>query len=121
MTKTFHSTYELLAHFCSIGSVEIRFYQRDSSAMFPVLNFGSPEVQSQLHANIFIWFTSGDGAMPWNDVCLVFNHEDDELSFRFTEAILDEEYYADWDENFDEYLLDVQALKDGKKYEPTDD
>ena len=85
--------------------------------MFPVFNFGSQEIQSQLHSTIFIWFTSGDGAMPWTDVCLVFNHEDDELSFRFTETILDEEYYADWDEIFDEYLLDIEDLKDGKKYE----
>lgn len=113
--KVFNSSYDLLDHFCSRGSVEIRFYQKFSSHLYPEFNFGYKELHEALHVPIWMWFTEGDGIMPWTGVSLVFSNTHGELEFKFKDANLDEEY-SDWDEQIDEYLLNVKNLKDGRRY-----
>jgi|TARA_B110000090_G_C13105139_1_gene340108 hypothetical protein len=114
--RVFNSTYDLLNHFCSLGRVEIRFYQKHSSELYPEFYFGDKKIHEELHVPIWLWFTDGDGEIPWTRVSLVFDNEYDELVFDFEDCNIDEEYYPDWDDEVDEYLLDVEKLKDNKKY-----
>lgn len=112
----FNSTYDVLFHFCSIGRVEIRIFQKFSSELYPEFYFGDEKLHKELFVPIMLWFFDGDGVIPWTGVSLVFNNDYGELSFEFEDGTIDDEYYSDWDSELNEYLLDVGKLKDGKKY-----
>ena len=114
--KVFNSTYDLLNHFCSLGSVEIRFYQKYSSELYPEFHFGDRNLHEELHVPIWLWFTDGDGVIPWSGFSLVFNNDCGELEYDFEDCNIDEEYYSDWEDGEHEYLLDVEKLKDNEKY-----
>lgn len=114
--KVFNSTYDLLNHFCSLGRVEIRFYQIYSSELNPEFYFGDKNLHEELFTPISLWFEDGDGSIPWTGVSLVFNNDYGELEFDFEDCNIDEEHYSDWEDEGREYLLDVEKLKDNEKY-----
>ena len=82
--------------------------------MYPEFSFGSEELQKQLFTPLSTWFMEGSGTMPWSNVTLVFTQQNGSLGFRFEDCEIDEEYFDPEDEY--DYLLDVDALRDGKPY-----
>ena len=111
-----NSTYDLLSYYCSMGEVEIRFFQKYSSQLSVEFSFGNELLQEKLYPTIWLWFTTGEGEIPWSDVTLVFSLSDGELNFDFIDCEIDEEYFPHWDGEVDEYLLDVEKLKDSREF-----
>lgn len=109
-----NSTYDVLMHFCKHNEISICFYQKHSAHMYPEFSFGSEELQKQLFTPLSTWFIEGSGTMPWSNVTLVFTQQNGSLGFRFEDCEIDEEYFDPEDEY--DYLLDVDALRDGKPY-----
>ena len=113
--KVFNSTYDVLYHYCSLGEVKIRFYQKYSGELYPDFYFGDKVLQEELFTPISLWFFGGNGEIPWTGVSLVFNNDYGELEYDFEDCNIDEEYYSDWEDEGREYLLDVEKLKDNEK------
>lgn len=116
MIKKFLSTYDLLVYLCSKSEIRIRFYQKHSTELYSEFCFGDKRLQEDLFIPINLWFGDGDGECVWSSIDLVFNTDYGELSLDYENEEIDEEYFLEYEDDGDGYLLDVNKLKDSKIY-----
>ena len=116
MIKKFLSTYDLLVYLCSKSEIRIRFYQKHSLQLYPEFSFGDIELQKNLFSPISFWLGDGDGECVWSSVDLVFNTDHGELNLDYENEEIDVECFPEYEDNGEEYLLDVNKLKDGEIY-----
>ena len=117
MKNKFESTYDIIKYLCQSNEIRVRFYQKFTTELYPEFDFGNLEINNQLFSPLLRWFLEGYGKNPYEDITIVFKIEDDVLVYKFENERIDDYFFPNWgDSEEDEYLLDIELLKDDNQY-----